>query len=57
MYGWLGMPRFQYLLAYFRLAPKYAHYLGVTLDAAGQPIPENIARAAKDRVMIRIELV
>jgi len=44
------------LLAYFRKFPKSARYFGVTLDAAGQPVPEDCARAAKERVMVRINL-
>jgi deazaflavin-dependent oxidoreductase (nitroreductase family) len=46
----------QSLLAYFKLAPKYARYYGVSLDAAGQPLPSNCIRAAHERVMIRINL-
>lgn len=44
------------LLADFKLAPKYARYYGVSLDAAGQPIPASCVQAAKERVMIRVEL-
>lgn len=44
------------LSAYLRKAPNYARYFRVTLDADGQPDPEEVARAAQDRVMIRIHL-
>jgi deazaflavin-dependent oxidoreductase (nitroreductase family) len=44
------------LLSYFRLAPRYAKYFGVKLDAAGQPDAQDCARAAQERVLVRIDL-
>jgi len=37
-------------------APSFARPLGVGLDSAGRPIPADLARAAKDRVVIRARL-
>ena len=45
------------LLAYFKLAPQYARYYGVSLDSAGQPVPASCVQAAQERVMVRVELV
>jgi deazaflavin-dependent oxidoreductase (nitroreductase family) len=44
------------LMAHLKQAPSYARYLQVALDPNGQPNPEDVARAAKDRVMVRIQL-
>jgi deazaflavin-dependent oxidoreductase (nitroreductase family) len=44
------------LLSYFRLAPRYAKYFGVKLDAAGQPDAQDCAQAAQERVLVRIDL-
>lgn len=35
-----------------RLAPQYAHFLKIRLDAGGQPDPGDLMRAAMDRVVI-----
>jgi len=44
------------LLAYLQMSPKYAKYFQVTLDSSGQPNPEEVDRAAQNRVMIRVKL-
>jgi len=43
------------LLAYLQKSPKYAKYFQVTLNSSGQPNPEEVDRAAQNRVMIRIK--
>ena len=45
------------LAAYLKLAPGLARYFDVGLDAGGEPIMEDIARAAEQRVVVRIDLV
>lgn len=42
------------LVSYFQKAPQVAKYFNVRLDAAGQPNREDCARAAKERVLIKI---
>ena len=44
------------LTAYLRKAPQVARYIGVGLDTSGQPKTEDVAEAAKTRVMVRIQL-
>jgi deazaflavin-dependent oxidoreductase (nitroreductase family) len=44
------------LAAYLHIAPQYAKYFKVALDAVGQPVPADCARAARERVMVRIDL-
>ena len=44
------------LRAYFKAAPQVARYFQVQLDADGLPLPEDLARAAQSRVVIRIDL-
>ena len=44
------------LRTYFKAAPQVARYYQVQLDADGQPVPEDLARAAQSRVVIRIDL-
>ncbi|MFQ6065268.1 MAG: nitroreductase/quinone reductase family protein [Candidatus Bathyarchaeia archaeon] len=44
------------LLAYLQRSSKYAKYFQATLDSNGQPNPEEVARAAQNWVMIRVEL-
>jgi deazaflavin-dependent oxidoreductase (nitroreductase family) len=44
------------LLSYFRLAPRYAKYFSVKIDAAGQPDAQDCIRAARERVLVRIDL-
>jgi deazaflavin-dependent oxidoreductase (nitroreductase family) len=46
----------QNLLHYLELTPQIAKYMDVKLDQSGQPHREDIARAAKDRVMVRAHL-
>ncbi|MCK5645548.1 MAG: nitroreductase family deazaflavin-dependent oxidoreductase [Anaerolineales bacterium] len=41
---------------YLQLVPSRAKYFNVNLDPAGMPIRSDIAEAAKNRVMVRIEL-
>jgi len=45
------------LMTYLQQVPHYAEYFHVALDADGQPNAEDVARAAQDRVMIRIQSV
>jgi deazaflavin-dependent oxidoreductase (nitroreductase family) len=44
------------LLAYTQKLPHYAKFFMVTLDPDGQPNPAEVARAAQNRVMIRVQL-
>jgi deazaflavin-dependent oxidoreductase (nitroreductase family) len=44
------------LMAFLRKAPQIAKYIGVALDASGQPRPQDVAEAAKTRVMVRVQL-
>jgi deazaflavin-dependent oxidoreductase (nitroreductase family) len=44
------------LQSYFRLASRYAKYFGVKLNAAGEPDAQDCARAAQERVLVRIDL-
>jgi len=44
------------LLDYLQKMPHYAKYFQVTIDPNGQPNPEEVARAAQNRVMIRFRL-
>jgi deazaflavin-dependent oxidoreductase (nitroreductase family) len=44
------------LTAYLRKAPQIARYVGVGLDASGQPKPDDVADAAKTRIMVRVQL-
>lgn len=43
------------LLAYLEQVPHVAKYLQVRLDADGLPEPEDVARAARDKVVVRIQ--
>ena len=40
------------LIAYLQKVPQYARYFKVNLDPDGNPDPEDVAQAAKERVMI-----
>ena len=44
------------LTAYLHKAPQIAKYIGVSLDTSGQPKPQEVAEAAKTRVMVRVQL-
>jgi deazaflavin-dependent oxidoreductase (nitroreductase family) len=46
----------QNLQHYLELVPQIAKYFDVKLDQSGKPNCEDIARAAKDRVMVRVHL-
>lgn len=46
----------KHLQNYLQQVPKHAKYFGVALNSDGNPNPEDISRAAKDRVGIRIQL-
>lgn len=46
----------QNLQHYLELVPQIAKYMGVQLEQNGKPNYEDIARAAKDRVMVRVHL-
>lgn len=45
------------LMAYFQKFPRNAKYFGVGIGPSGRPVPEDCARVAKERVMIRVGLV
>ena len=44
------------LMIYVQKLPQYAKFFLVTLDPDGRPNPEEVARAAQNRVMIRLQL-
>ena len=44
------------LLQYLKTAPQLAKYMNVTLEEAGDPDGEDIARLAQEMVMVRTEL-
>jgi len=44
------------LESFFKVAPQTARYYQVKLDASGKPSPQDIARVAQNRVVIRIDL-
>lgn len=44
------------LESYLRQVPQYARYLGVELDAAGQPRREDVIEAARPRVLVEVKL-
>lgn len=44
------------LARYFQIAPQMARYFEVGLDPQGNPIPEEVAAAAKTRVMITLQV-
>lgn len=44
------------LAAYFQKAPGYARYFNVAFDESGRPDPDDCARAAGERVLVRIDL-
>jgi deazaflavin-dependent oxidoreductase (nitroreductase family) len=44
------------LMAYLQTAPHLAKYFQVALDPDGQPNPEDVARSARDKVVVRTEL-
>lgn len=45
-----------YLTRFLQESPHSARYMNVSLDANGQPDPAGVARAAEDRVIVRLEL-
>lgn len=44
------------LAEHLEQAPRYAKYFGVSLDGNGQPNGEDVAEAAKTRVVVKVEL-
>ncbi|CAG0944793.1 hypothetical protein ANRL1_01945 [Anaerolineae bacterium] len=44
------------LLAYLEKVPQVAKYMQVRLDPAGLPELEDVARAARDKVVVRIQV-
>ena len=44
----------QQLAAYLQSAPNTARYFGVRLDAQGQPMAQDVANAARSRVIVRV---
>lgn len=44
------------LSAYLQQAPRFAKYLGVTVDSNGQPRSEDVAQAAETRVVVQVKL-
>jgi len=45
------------LLSYLKREPRLARYMGVHMDTDGQPNIEEVAQAAKPRVMVKTRLV
>ena len=45
-----------HLSAYLRRAPQYARYYGVSLAPDGQPDEAEVARAARERVIVRFRM-
>ena len=45
------------LAAHLQNAPQYAKYLQVKINPDGQPNRDDVVRAARERVMIRVRLV
>jgi deazaflavin-dependent oxidoreductase (nitroreductase family) len=43
------------LTTYFQLAPNMARYFEVGLDPKGQPLPDDIAVAAKTRIIVQFK--
>jgi deazaflavin-dependent oxidoreductase (nitroreductase family) len=43
------------LTTYFQLAPNMARYFEVGLDSEGQPLPDDIAVAAKTRIIVQFK--
>jgi deazaflavin-dependent oxidoreductase (nitroreductase family) len=41
------------LRGYFRQAPQFGRYFGVRIQQDGEPDPEDIRRAAKERVIVK----
>ena len=44
------------LMAHLKMVPEYAKYYQVKLDSNGQPVSEDVAHAAGDRVIVHIRL-
>jgi hypothetical protein len=44
------------LMCFLINAPKFARYFGVRLNTDGQPNTEDVARAAKDKVVVQIQV-
>jgi hypothetical protein len=44
------------LHGYFAKAPGVAKYFGVSLGPEGQPIHEDVVRAAQERVIVKVQL-
>ncbi len=44
------------LAAYLRQNPQLAKYFAVSLDPSGEPLRDDVARAAKNRVVVQIKL-
>jgi hypothetical protein len=44
------------LMRYLQKVPQYARYFKVNLENDGHPNPEDITKAARDRVMILLRL-
>ena len=43
------------LMTFLRQDPQIAKYIGVGLEASGQPKTKDVAEAAKTRVMVRVQ--
>ena len=46
----------RYLRAYLDHVPQQARYFNVALDENGHPVAEQVARAAQERVIVRVRL-
>lgn len=45
------------LMTLFRIAPQYARYYAVTLEEDGRPNPQEVVKAAQDRVIVRTRVI
>jgi hypothetical protein len=46
----------KYLGIYLNIIPQVAKYFEVRLDECGLPLPEDVERAARQRVIVRFQL-
>jgi deazaflavin-dependent oxidoreductase (nitroreductase family) len=44
------------LMAHLQKVPQFAKYYQVRLDTSGQPVAEDVARSAKERVVVHVRL-
>jgi hypothetical protein len=46
----------EHLMTYLKAVSKHAKYFNVALDGEGNPVPADVAAAAKERVIIKVSL-